>query len=144
MGLSFSTWSLPKLVDFLVAEGVVDDFLRRACWEGDVATGWRPHDEDSAVLIDPSVRFARPAVGGISTEVIWEDKTYLGHHLQLAGRSDTLFSDDAIALVHQVSRGLPRAVNNRAIQALIAAFASNKSIVDESSARAAVTEVTTE
>ncbi len=34
--------------------------------------------------------------------------------------------------------------NNLAVQALIAAFAGNKSIVDESSARAAVTEVTTE
>ena len=73
-----------------------------------------------------------------------ETKTYLSHHLKLAGRSDTLFSDDAIALIHQVSRGLPRAVNNLAVQALIAAFAGNKSIVDESSARAAVTEVTTE
>ena len=51
-----------------------------------------------------------------------ETKTYLSHHLKLAGRSDTLFSDDAIALVHQVSRGLPRAVNNLAVQALIAAF----------------------
>jgi len=49
-----------------------ESFLRRARWEGDTATGWRPHDEDSAVLIDPSVRFGRPAVGGISTEVIWE------------------------------------------------------------------------
>jgi len=49
-----------------------ESFLRRARWEGDVATGWRPHDEDSAVLIEPSVRFGRPAVGGISTEVIWE------------------------------------------------------------------------
>jgi type II secretory pathway predicted ATPase ExeA len=35
-------------------------------------------------------------------------------------------------------------VNNLAVQALIAAFAANKSIVDESSARAAVTEVTTD
>ena len=49
-----------------------ESFLRRARWEGDIATGWRPHDEDSAVLIDPSVRFGRPAVSGISTEVIWE------------------------------------------------------------------------
>ncbi len=54
------------------------------------------------------------------------------------------FSDDAADLIHQVSRGLPRAVNNLAIQALIAAFATNKSIVDEASARAAVTEVTTD
>ena len=71
-----------------------------------------------------------------------ETGTYIAHHLKLAGRSDTLFSDDAITLIHQVSRGLPRAVNNLAVQALVAAFADNKAIVDESSARAAVTEVT--
>ena len=73
-----------------------------------------------------------------------ETKSYLAHHLALAGRSDTLFSDDATALIHQVSRGIPRAVNNLAVQALVAAFATSKAIVDESSARAAVTEVTTE
>jgi type II secretory pathway predicted ATPase ExeA len=73
-----------------------------------------------------------------------ETAGYVVHHLQLAGRSDTLFSDDALALIHQVSRGLPRAVNNLAIQSLVAAFAEKKSIVDESSARAAVTEVTAE
>jgi type II secretory pathway predicted ATPase ExeA len=73
-----------------------------------------------------------------------ETTSYLRHHLALAGRSDTLFSDDAAALIHQTSRGYPRAVNNLATQALIAAFAANKTIVDESSARAAVTEVTSE
>jgi type II secretory pathway predicted ATPase ExeA len=73
-----------------------------------------------------------------------ETKTYVVHHLALAGRSDTLFSDDAIALIHQVSRGLPRAVNNLAVQALVVAFATKKAIVDESSSRAAVTEVTTD
>ena len=73
-----------------------------------------------------------------------ETAGYLKHHLTLAGRSDTLFSDDAANLIHQTSRGYPRAVNNLAIQALIAAFAANKAIVDESSARAGVTEVTTE
>ena len=72
------------------------------------------------------------------------DRQLPRHHLKLAGRSDTLFSDDAVALIHQVSRGLPRAVNNLAIQALVAAYATNKTIVDESSARAAVTEVTAE
>jgi type II secretory pathway predicted ATPase ExeA len=73
-----------------------------------------------------------------------ETAGYIVKHLAIAGRSDTLFSDDAIALVHQVSRGLPRAVNNLAVQSLVAAFATKKSIVDESSARAAVTEVTAE
>jgi len=69
---------------------------------------------------------------------------YLRHHLDLAGRSDTLISDDAITLIHQTSRGYPRAVNNLAVQALTAAFLDNKTIVDESSTRAAVAEVTAE
>ncbi len=73
-----------------------------------------------------------------------ETGAYISHHLKLAGRADTLFSDDAVALIHQVARGLPRAVNNLAVQALVTAFAENKAIVDESSARAAVTEVTAE
>jgi type II secretory pathway predicted ATPase ExeA len=37
-----------------------------------------------------------------------ETGSYIAHHLRLAGRPDTLFSDDAITLIHQVSRGLPR------------------------------------
>jgi len=70
-----------------------------------------------------------------------ETSGYIHHHLALAGRSDPLFSDDAIALVHHQARGMPRAVNNLAIQALVAAFAQGKAIVDEASARAAVTEL---
>ena len=73
-----------------------------------------------------------------------ETGAYLRHHLALAGRDDTLFSDDAVALLHQASRGIPRALNNLAVQALVAAYADQKAIVDESSARAAVTEITAE
>jgi type II secretory pathway predicted ATPase ExeA len=69
---------------------------------------------------------------------------YIAHHLKLAGRSDTLFSDDAVGRIHKASRGLPRAVNNLAVQALIAAYAAGASIVDDKAARAAVTEVTAE
>jgi type II secretory pathway predicted ATPase ExeA len=85
-----------------------------------------------------AVRYHMP---GMSLE---ETSGYLRHHLQLAGRSDTLFADDAVALLHQTSRGYPRQVNNLALQALLAAFAASKSIVDEASARTAITEVTTE
>jgi type II secretory pathway predicted ATPase ExeA len=60
------------------------------------------------------------------------------------GKPVTLFSDDATTFIHQTSRGYPRAVNNLALQALVAAFAANKTIVDESSTRIAVAEVTTE
>ena len=44
-----------------------------------------------------------------------ETAGYVAHHLKIAGRSDSLFSDDALAVIHQVSRGLPRAVNNLAV-----------------------------
>jgi len=71
-----------------------------------------------------------------------ETRDYLTHHLKLAGRADQMFSDDAAALIHQTSRGLPRVVNNIALQALVATYAANKTIVDESAARAAVAEVT--
>jgi type II secretory pathway predicted ATPase ExeA len=84
------------------------------------------------------LRYAMPPMTGEETS------SYIRHHLGLAGRSDTLFSDDAITLIHQTSRGYPRAINNLALQALVAAFAQDKAIVDESSARTAVTEVTTE
>ena len=70
-----------------------------------------------------------------------ETGSYLKHHLGLAGRSDQLFSDDAANLIHSTARGYPRAINNLALQALVATFAANKSIVDEAAARAAVTEV---
>ena len=71
-----------------------------------------------------------------------ETGSYLRHHLALAGRSDTLFSDDAATLIHATSRGYPRAVNNLALQALVATYTAGKAIVDEQAARAAVTEVT--
>ncbi|HMD51158.1 MAG TPA: AAA family ATPase [Solirubrobacteraceae bacterium] len=73
-----------------------------------------------------------------------ECSSYIAHHLSLAGRKDTLFSDDAVALIHQGSRGLPRAINNLAVQSLIAAFSTKKGVVDESSARAALAEVNAE
>jgi hypothetical protein len=54
-----------------------------------------------------------------------------------------VFSDDAVRLIHATSRGYPRTVNNLAVQALLAAYADNKAVVDESCARTAATEVTT-
>ena len=65
---------------------------------------------------------------------------YIRAHLSQAGRSDTLFSDDAVRAIHSHARGLPRAVNRLAITALLAAYAAGKSIVDESSARTAISE----
>ncbi|MEV7152723.1 AAA family ATPase [Streptomyces sp. NPDC093084] len=67
-----------------------------------------------------------------------ETASYLVHHLGLAGRTDTFFTDDAIPLLHDTARGYPRIVNNLAVQALLSVYAEGKLIVDETSARAAV------
>jgi type II secretory pathway predicted ATPase ExeA len=69
-----------------------------------------------------------------------ETGDYIRHHLQLAGRSDPLLTDDATALIHDSSRGKPRAINRLAIAALIATCTAGKNLVDETSARTAITE----
>ncbi|GAA3476218.1 ExeA family protein [Streptomyces yanii] len=85
-----------------------------------------------------AIRYNMPSMTGEETS------SYLVHYLVLVGRSDTLFTDDAITLIHDTARGYPRAVNNLAVQALLSAYAEGKPIVDETSARAAVAEVTAE
>jgi type II secretory pathway predicted ATPase ExeA len=69
-----------------------------------------------------------------------ETGAYIRHHLSLVGRSDPLFGDDAIALIHSNSRGKPRAVNNLCLAALLAARVNDKPTVDETAARTAITE----
>ncbi|HUH68091.1 MAG TPA: hypothetical protein VLZ05_03955 [Mycobacterium sp.] len=81
---------------------------------------------------------ARRAITGMTSD---ETASYLRHHLKLVGRSDPLFTDDAIAHIHQAGRGKPRAVNRLALAALIAA---GKNLVDDASARSAVTETNNE
>lgn len=71
-----------------------------------------------------------------------ESAQYLRHHLALVGRTDPLFADDAIARLHQASLGLPRALNNAAIAALIAAAGAGKALVDDDCAKKAVAEIT--
>ena len=60
---------------------------------------------------------------------------YLRHHLALAGRSVELFADDAIVRLHRQSNGIPRALNNGATAALIAAAADGKELVDDACAK---------
>jgi hypothetical protein len=54
----------------------------------------------------------RYQIGGMSAA---DTADYIRHHCKIAGRSDTLFSDDAIGLIHNASRGHPRAINNLAL-----------------------------
>lgn len=71
-----------------------------------------------------------------------ESTAYLHHHLKLAGRSDPLFADDAVARLHRVANGLPRMLNNAAVAALIAAAHDGKALVDDTCAKRAAAELT--
>ncbi|HMK63661.1 MAG TPA: AAA family ATPase [Acidimicrobiales bacterium] len=73
---------------------------------------------------------------------IGESAAYLRHHLALAGREEPLFADDAVARLHRVANGLPRALNNAAVVALMAAAADGKDLVDDACAKRAVAELT--
>ena len=52
-----------------------------------------------------SVRYA---LAGMTAQ----DTAGFTHHLKIAGRADTLFSTDAVTVIHNAARGYPRAVNN--------------------------------
>jgi type II secretory pathway predicted ATPase ExeA len=71
-----------------------------------------------------------------------ESAAYLRHHLKLAGREEPLLAGDAIARLHRIANGLPRALNNAATAALIAAAAAGKDLVDDACAKKAVAELT--
>jgi type II secretory pathway predicted ATPase ExeA len=71
-----------------------------------------------------------------------ESAAYLRHHMALAGREEPMFADDAVARLHRVSSGLPRALNNAATAALIAAAAAGQDLIDDACAKKAVAELT--
>lgn len=79
-------WLVAEASNQLTLLSTADAFYRRVIWDNDVAGGWRIAGEESPVVIDPDVRFGRPQVAGISTEVIWEHKT--------AGESDEEIAED--------------------------------------------------
>ena len=79
----------------------------------------------------------RYTIGGMNLE---DTGGYITGHLGFAGRSDPLFSEDAITVIHQASRGYPRTINNLALAALMATRSTKSAIVDQSAAQSAVSE----
>lgn len=55
---------------------------------------------------------------------------FLDKHLRAAGAKSNLFEPDAVTLVFQHSRGIPRLVQNLALGALLATATANKKTVD--------------
>jgi uncharacterized protein (DUF433 family) len=71
LGVEFYLVSVINGQTMLTSSG--ETFVRRVEWDGDVAVAYKPDpNPQSPVRIDPDVRFGKPAVKGISTEVIWE------------------------------------------------------------------------
>ncbi len=69
-----------------------------------------------------------------------ETKAYIGHHLKVAGVAHALFSDEAVHLIHQFTKGIPRRINNVATACLLAGFVEQKNLIDEATARKALGE----
>ena len=59
-----------------------------------------------------------------------EAKSYITHHLALAGRTDPLFSDDVIEEIFQQAKGIPRVMNNLCYACLMEIYQQHKNIVD--------------
>ena len=94
--------------------------LPGAVWEGDrspleacaaVRAGEAPchleHPGGAGDWLNPEVRGEYRNVTGLD-----ETAGYIRHHLEQAGRTAKLFTDDAITQIHQAARGKPRTVNN--------------------------------
>lgn len=81
---------------------------------------------------------ARSHLQGTSLEGM---KTYLVHHLAIAGVKHNLFDQTALTAIYQGSGGLFRKANHLARGALIAAAAEQKSMVAAEHVRLAATEI---
>ena len=69
-------------------------------------------------------------MAGLSLE---EGKSYVQHHLKISGRPDPLFEDSAMEMIHQLSLGLPRRINNLARAAMTVAMTQKKTQIDSDS-----------
>lgn len=59
-----------------------------------------------------------------------EVPAYILHHLRIAGMEKQIFTDDAMTMIYQYSKGLPRRINNICRYAIIVAITAESSVVD--------------
>jgi hypothetical protein len=88
----------------LVLTSAADSFVRRVTWDGDVAAGWRPHDDPhSPVRMAPDMRSGRPEVGGVSTEILWEHAESNEDVTEIADVFDLSVDEVRWALAYEIS-----------------------------------------
>jgi general secretion pathway protein A len=59
-----------------------------------------------------------------------EAGAYVKHQLEIAGRTDTLFTDDVIVEIYQQAKGIPRLVNTLCYECLLDIYQQQKNVVD--------------
>ena len=90
-----------------------DAFYQRVTWEGDTAAAWRPHDDpQSPVLMRPGMRAGRPAVKGISTEILWEQEQAGEAVSEIAADFGLTEEDVRYAIAYELQPG-PRRMSER-------------------------------
>lgn len=67
-----------------------------------------------------------------------EVSRYIQHRLSVAGAARELFADDALALIAEVSGGIPRTINQLADAALLVGMTLKKTVVDRETVQEAV------
>lgn len=60
-----------------------------------------------------------------------ETKDYITHHLKIAGVQNSLFTEDAVEVIHEYCGGIARKINNVCTACLLDAFARRKTLVDD-------------
>lgn len=77
-------------------------------------------------------------IGPLSEE---EVKEYINFRLMKAGRTEPLFTDDAVKRIYLYSGGIPRVINNIANASLLEAMGRDASIIDQDIVEAAAMEL---
>lgn len=79
-----------------------DEYFHRVTWHDDMPIAWRPHDDpNSPVRMNPDYRFGKPAVGGISTEIILEHFDGGEDEREIADAFDLAIADVRWALAYE-------------------------------------------
>ena len=65
-------------------------------------------------------------------------KGYIVHHLNVAWVTNALFTDAAIEIIHDCTRGIPRKINNVCLVSLLAGFAERRRLIDDHTVRVVI------
>lgn len=75
-------------------------------------------------------------LGGLSSD---ETRSYIQHHLEVAGVGREIFTAEAAKLIYEHSRGIPRKINNICNSCLLLAFSREDSLIDDGLVRQVIT-----